>query len=113
MEQTDIQHKIMQNINPSRFRIDDYYVQHKCCPKCGSDNNITTLMGVAVHNEVIIDENESTCNECGDTHRVHDRVPKTVYIATGIKAVDRMMSGGIKKDDVIMFVGGSSAEVCK
>ena len=49
---------------------DEYYRQHKACPKCGNTNLETTTMGSGPPN----DRNHAICI-CGWRGRVHDLLP--------------------------------------
>ncbi|MFW6243029.1 MAG: hypothetical protein ACOC2W_02625 [bacterium] len=64
------------SINANIFR-KKYEIEHEVCPKCGSSSYSTTLVGFAmdVNNpENYKDENDCTCNNCGDKHITHDRI---------------------------------------
>jgi len=57
---------------------DEYYENHKACPKCGSTTYGTTLLGIIMDTsapEKFKDRNECVCHNCGDKHITHDRVP--------------------------------------
>lgn len=57
----------------------NYKEQHECCPICGSDSCLSTLMGYVMHadkRDQYRDMNRCTCTACGDVHIRHDRVPK-------------------------------------
>ena len=59
--------------------MDKYEKDHALCPKCGSDDFSTTLVGYMFdreHPEDYKDENECVCSDCGDKHIFHDRVPQ-------------------------------------
>ena len=56
-----------------------YEEDHQYCPKCGSELYSTTLTGYVLdmnNKESYKDENECTCDECGDVHITHERKPK-------------------------------------
>lgn len=57
-------------------RMNEYYLQHKHCPNCGSDNYVSTLAAVIDGNDASqrVDNNEAFC-ACGFKHTVHERVP--------------------------------------
>ena len=65
------------------FQIDflkQYYIDHKCCPKCGCDKSTQTYLGIPVdseHPENYKDTNICICDYdvCNHKHTVHDRVP--------------------------------------
>jgi len=57
--------------------MDVYYKEHECCPKCGSEGGITTLMGyplVEGKESEFKDFNSVTCTNCGNVHTCHNRV---------------------------------------
>ncbi len=59
--------------------IREYNSQHTSCPKCGSVEHSTTLMGYIpdLNNlKDFKDRNLCTCIKCGDKHYTHDRVSK-------------------------------------
>jgi len=54
-----------------------YYNDHKYCPKCGSDEYSSTLMGYALDLDdkaSYKDLNRCTCGQCKDIHTTHERV---------------------------------------
>lgn len=56
-----------------------YKLEHKCCPKCGSEKHMTTLMAFALNmddKESYKNLNRCTCMDCNDVHSAHDRVKK-------------------------------------
>ena len=59
--------------------LEDYREQHRCCPRCGSDQVSTTFVGYSLdseHPEDYRDMNVSRCFACDRwCGRVHDRVP--------------------------------------
>jgi hypothetical protein len=58
--------------------MEEYHKQHECCPKCGSDDHTSTLVGYILNmarKEEYKNLNKCECLECGDKHLVHDRVP--------------------------------------
>lgn len=57
----------------------EYNRLHACCPKCNSNACTTTLIGYILDMsspDEYEDKNNCICNNCGDIHIVHDRVPK-------------------------------------
>lgn len=61
--------------------LEQYDLNHSCCPKCFSKEYITTMVGYAVNlddKESYKDKNACQCCNCGDTHITHDRVPQPV-----------------------------------
>jgi hypothetical protein len=57
----------------------EYALKHECCPKCGYDYCMTTLIGYILdldHKDEYKDRNLCTCNKCEDKHIMHDRVPR-------------------------------------
>lgn len=56
-----------------------YKKNHECCPKCGTKEYTTTLVGYIFNSEDkgnYKDLNICVCANCGDKHTVHDRVKK-------------------------------------
>jgi hypothetical protein len=56
-----------------------YSLDHKACPKCNGEPHTTTLVAYALYSdnlEFYKDLNSCKCGICGDTHTVHERVPK-------------------------------------
>jgi predicted nucleic-acid-binding Zn-ribbon protein len=56
-----------------------YNREHSCCPKCGSNKMITSLMGYVLnmnHKEDYKDLNAVECQNCGYRGACHDLVPK-------------------------------------
>ena len=54
-----------------------YALEHRYCPKCGSDSYSTTLMGyplVQGEEQNYKDLNNCGCTNCGDVHTTHERV---------------------------------------
>jgi Zn finger protein HypA/HybF involved in hydrogenase expression len=54
----------------------EYSKKHNYCPKCGSGEYITSLVGyplVSGKEAEYKDKNTCKCTACGDTHIVHDR----------------------------------------
>jgi hypothetical protein len=57
----------------------EYYEKHACCPKCGSKEYSTTLIGYVLDmdkKEDYKDLNVCYCNNCKDKHTMHDRIPR-------------------------------------
>ena len=60
-----------------------YHKNHECCPKCGSKEHSTTLMGYPLikgkENEY---KNLNTCRclNCKDIHITHSRIPRISFI---------------------------------
>jgi hypothetical protein len=55
----------------------NYRKQHECCPKCGSKQHNTTLVGYVLNmdkKDDYKDMNDCKCIICGDKHSCHDRV---------------------------------------
>ena len=55
----------------------DYEIEHQFCPKCGSKPHSTTLVAYIVNlnkPEDFQDRNSCICLNCGDRHKMHDRV---------------------------------------
>jgi predicted nucleic-acid-binding Zn-ribbon protein len=62
----------------SKFRT-EYDLNHKYCPKCGSEEYFTTLVGFILNmdkKEEYKDLNTCECSNCGDTHTGHERIGK-------------------------------------
>ena len=58
---------------------EDYYRQHKCCPRCGSKNLMLGLAGYIFdsrHPETYKDMNPAECLDCGYKGNVHSLVPE-------------------------------------
>jgi hypothetical protein len=56
----------------------EYYENHKACPKCGRTEHNSTCRGPIMNMsapEKFKDTNDCICNNCGDKHITHDRVP--------------------------------------
>lgn len=54
-----------------------YDYLHRCCPECGSDSNVQTLVGYVLDlskKEEYADRNGCTCCSCGWTGIVHELV---------------------------------------
>jgi transcription elongation factor Elf1 len=63
--------------------IKNYKFQHAACLKCGHTGCSTTLVGYILNmnkKEEYKNLNWCTCTNCGDKHRVHDRVPVNYYL---------------------------------
>jgi hypothetical protein len=61
----------------------EYKSLHKCCPNCGSEGYMTTLLSFALDMDKMDDykdTNRCTCTDCGDIHIYHDRVPSSKLI---------------------------------
>ena len=57
--------------------MDEYYENHKCCPKCGSESHSRTLVEYIVDLDDVnsyVDKNKFQCTICRYQHLVHDRV---------------------------------------
>ena len=77
---THDKHTITKNVDDKQYDdfMEEYYKQHECCPKCGSDDHISTLVGYVLNmdrKEEYKDLNKCECLKCGDKHSAHDRVP--------------------------------------
>lgn len=62
----------------TRF-MDNYKIEHQCCPKCGSTSHWSTLWGYMWDSsspETYQDKNQCKCSDCGDKHITHERVKK-------------------------------------
>ena len=60
--------------------MDNYNLQRKACPKCGSTSYSTTLVAYIMfsdNREAYQDKNACECLNCGDKHIFHNRVPAT------------------------------------
>lgn len=58
-----------------------YRKQHAACPRCGSVRGIVTLSGYCFNSdkpEEYRDLNDFSCDQCGNTHTVHERAPNMV-----------------------------------
>ena len=56
---------------------DEYYNNHRSCPKCGYEYSSQTLIAYTFdlnNPQDFRDENECVCCKCKDIHIVHDRV---------------------------------------
>jgi len=54
-----------------------YNKDHEVCPKCGTKEHTTTLMGYILdmdNKEKYKDLNNCKCSNCGDVHTCHERV---------------------------------------
>lgn len=57
----------------------EYNKNHKCCPKCGSDNIYHTDLAYNFnpeHPETYIDENSAVCIKCSWSGIIHNLVSK-------------------------------------
>lgn len=57
----------------------NYYLQHWCCPKCGSRRVSSTLLGFGFdeeHPEKYKDSNRCNCKNCGWSGIKHEMAPK-------------------------------------
>ena len=64
-------------LSPYNKFMKDYDKLHKYCPRCGHEHYVSTLMAFTLdlnNTENYRNENNCTCNKCGDKHIVHDRV---------------------------------------
>jgi ribosomal protein L32 len=55
----------------------DYKIEHQLCPKCGYIPHSTTLVAYIVNldkPEDFRDLNSCICQNCGDRHKMHDRI---------------------------------------
>jgi superfamily II helicase len=53
----------------------NYHEEHKCCPKCGSEEHMATLCGYVLNmGEEYKNKNICEFMRCGDKHLTHDRV---------------------------------------
>lgn len=78
---------ILNTLNESSKKSDaflkEYHRKHKLCPICGSDKHSTTLAAytlIAGEEENYRDLNDCVCSDCGDKHKVHDRIEKFLNI---------------------------------
>ncbi len=54
-----------------------YDLDHALCPKCGSKDHMSTLMGFALNmdnKEAYRNLNRTTCSNCGHVCTAHDRI---------------------------------------
>lgn len=68
---------IEENLKERDDFMEEYGNKHQYCPKCGSDDYMTTLVGYILNmdkKEEYKDLNICTCMKCGDKHTFHDRV---------------------------------------
>lgn len=59
-----------------------YRAQHELCPKCGSKNHESTLMGFVLNMDMkdeYKDLNRCKCMNCGDTHTAHERISRKEF----------------------------------
>lgn len=59
-----------------------YHKAHEVCPRCGSTEHISTLMGyplVAGHEDEYKDLNACTCTLCKYYHTAHERISKKEF----------------------------------
>jgi hypothetical protein len=66
--------------NVTKLFYKEYKSLHKCCPNCGSEGYTTTLLGIAFYIDKMDDYkniNICTCEQCGDKHIYHNRVPSS------------------------------------
>jgi hypothetical protein len=66
-----------ESLKEYNYFMKEYRKTHKYCPKCGSIEHSTTLMGYILNmnrKEEYKDLNSCMCTECGDKHAAHDRV---------------------------------------
>jgi ribosomal protein L32 len=78
IELTEMHMRILRATNPQEADRAQYELDHECCPKCGKDSCISTLMAYQPDPNdpgKFQDLNECRCN-CGDVHIRHDRKPK-------------------------------------
>ncbi len=55
----------------------DYKVKHEVCPKCGTKDHTSTLMGYIFNSSnpnEYKDLNRCTCVNCEDIHTCHERI---------------------------------------
>jgi hypothetical protein len=70
-------------IEVKKLFYEEYYSLHKCCPNCGSEDYMGTLMDMEFYigkMDDYKDINRCTCEQCGDTHIYHDRIPSPKHI---------------------------------
>jgi len=72
---------LQSTVNKNSFYSDEFYEkyrnEHKFCPKCGETKHKTTLMAFVLcldDLDAYADLNDCTCLNCGDKHKMHDRV---------------------------------------
>lgn len=68
------------NNNDYDMFMKEYAKKHVCCPKCGSTQHISTLVGYALDldkKDEYKNLNICSCTSCEDEHSKHDRVPLT------------------------------------
>ena len=73
-----------EKLKESRIRYGEfmkqYRLDHEVCPKCGSKDHSSTLVGYVFnseHPEEYKNLNDCICVNCGDMHTYHERIKKT------------------------------------
>ena len=72
----------VENINPKPDQVYEKFMKqydnkHELCPKCGSKEHISTLMGYLFdrnNKDDYKDLNTCNCLNCGDVHTFHERI---------------------------------------
>lgn len=105
MEELSEHEKFQRQYDYDRF-MEEYDRNHACCPKCGSIEYMTTLVGYVLNldkKDEYKDKNRCRCGDCGDTHITHDRVPFHYNEASiiGRKALIIDMINMTKKEVII------------
>ena len=72
---TDIQLRILEQVDPNKAEAERYRRNHLCCPVCNHEPFISTLAAIVDGKDL----NSVTCSNCSHVHRVHDRVPKKSF----------------------------------
>jgi hypothetical protein len=59
-----------------------YHEEHKCCPKCGCEEHLSSLVGYVLNldkKDEYKDKNSCVCSNCGLKHITHDRVAENKH----------------------------------
>lgn len=62
--------------------MENYRKEHEVCPTCGSTDSIQTLMAYILYidnQDNYKDLNIAECCNCGNKHKVHDRISKKEF----------------------------------
>ena len=68
--------------------MDQYKIDHAVCPKCGSNQQRTSLIGYVFNRdkkEEYRDRNRCTCMDCGSIHIKHDLISEEQFIINNAK----------------------------
>ena len=72
----------------------NYRIEHECCPKCGSIEHTTTLMGNIKNGNNYKNLNQCVCVDCLDVHTCHERVKTNTSESIDIITEDLLIKDG-------------------